>query len=62
MNHVIWDNVFGDIRGRFPDGTYIHTSNLSLNKDRCKEEDFLNALAQVQTRNSVYKLGARKRD
>jgi hypothetical protein len=34
MNHVIWDNVFGDIRGRFPDGTYIHTSNLSLNKDR----------------------------
>jgi len=60
LNHVLWGHIFDDVRKRWPNGTRIHTSTLSLPKDRCKEEDFLNSLYQVQTRNSIYKLGRRQ--
>lgn len=25
--NVVWGNVYDDVRGRFPDGTWIHTSH-----------------------------------
>lgn len=45
-NHVYWGNVYGDIRERFADGHWIHTSLVD------KVEDDL-----VYTLNSTYKLG-----
>lgn len=46
---IIYGYVYGDTKGRFPDGTYIQTSGV-MNR-AIKEGDI------VKTRNSVYKLG-----
>lgn len=49
--YIIWGNVFGDSKGRFRDGTRIHTSYITPPSEEWKEG------AIVTTRNSVYKLG-----
>ena len=46
---ILWGHVFDDVRKRFVDGEWIHTSG-TANRD-FKEGDI------VQTRNSVYILG-----
>lgn len=46
---IIYGYVYGDTKGRFPDGTYIHTSGIKNRK--------LTKGDIVKTRNSVYKLG-----
>ena len=44
---IIYGNIYNDIKGRFPDGTDIHTSKvLKIN--------FVDGV--VETRNSVYHL------
>lgn len=49
LNHVFWGFCHEDIRGRFRDGAYIHTS-LCHNPD-AKSGDV------IKTRNSTYLLG-----
>lgn len=49
-NTVYWGYVYGDIRNRFRDGSYIHTSRV-IKVDN--EENVIHTL------NSVYKLGAK---
>lgn len=46
LEHVYWGNIYDDIRGRFFDGQYIHTSYVI-----CAEGDIAHTL------NSTYKLG-----
>jgi len=46
---IIQGEIWGDIKGRFPNGTFIHTSGI-LNRDVAEG-------CVVETRNSVYKLG-----
>ncbi len=57
MNHVIWGHLVGDIRKRWHDGAYIHTSNLRLSKDKAKD---LQDGDTVHTMNSIYILGSKK--
>jgi len=47
---VVWGYIYGDTKGRFPDGTHIHTS--SIKPTGKLVEGFV-----VTTRNSSYKLG-----
>lgn len=47
---IIWGEVYNDIKGRFADGTEIHTS-------RVLKADFVNGV--VETKNSVYHLEIR---
>ena len=44
---VVVGTVYNDIKGRFPDGTLIHTSMVL-------QADFVNGV--IETRNSVYHL------
>jgi hypothetical protein len=46
---IIYGQIFNDTRGRWPNGTPIHTSGIKNRK--CKKDDI------VITRNSTYKLG-----
>lgn len=51
---IIWGYIYGDTKGRFYDGQYIHTSFLKMpaeEVDNLKEGDIL------LTNNSTYKLG-----
>lgn len=57
MNHVIWGNLVGDIRKRWPEGSYIHTSNLRISKADAKQ---LADGDTVNTLNSTYVLGSKK--
>ena len=43
---IYWGNIYGDVRGRFVDGTRIHTSDVEYVKDN-----------KVYTLNSIYELG-----
>jgi hypothetical protein len=43
---IYWGNIYGNVRGRFVDGTRIHTSNVEYVKDN-----------KVYTLNSIYELG-----
>lgn len=49
-NVIIMATIYNDIKGRFADGTPIHTS-------RVLKADFVNGV--VETRNSVYHLELR---
>jgi len=49
-NGMVWGQVFGDKKNRFPDGAWIHTSKVELPLSLEKGE-------LVRTRNSVYLLG-----
>ena len=51
---IIYGNLFGDHKGRFQDGTNIHTSGIKNRK--CEEGDV------VSTRNSRYLLGKKYTD
>ena len=44
---VAWGKIYNDVKGRFKDGTYIHTSRIFV-------ADLERGL--IQTKNSVYKL------
>lgn len=57
INHVIWGHLVEDIRKRFRDGAKIHTSNLSVSRDKAKE---LKNGDLVKTRNSLYLLSERR--
>lgn len=48
-NHMFWGRVYGDSKGRFADGTYIHTS--MCHKPDAKEGDI------IKTHYSTYLLG-----
>jgi len=52
VHPVIWGFIYDDERGRFRDGTWIHTS--LINKKKFKE---LKAGDTVETLNSSYLLG-----
>lgn len=43
---VYWGHIFGDIKGRFADGSFIHTSHVLKRKGKI-----------IHTMNSVYRLG-----
>lgn len=47
---MIWGYVYGDTKGRFYDGQYIHTSGI-------KYGEALDKGSVVNTRNSTYTLG-----
>ena len=47
---IVWGQIYDDIKGRFPDGTLIHTSDIVSWED----EYFINTL------NSRYSLGNKK--
>lgn len=49
VGQVIYGNIYGDSKGRFPDGLEIHTSRIDSIEDGI-----------AYTRNSVYKLGEPK--
>ena len=54
LYNVVWGNVYNDIHNRFPDGGWIHTSDIPgqrNNQKVFKEGDI------VKTLNSSYKLG-----
>lgn len=44
---IMYGSVYNDIKGRFPDGCFIHTSKVL-------KVDFVNGI--VETKNSVYHL------
>jgi hypothetical protein len=49
---IVWGNLNGDVRTRWSEGQFIHTSNVvGVSSDDIKEGD------TIQTLNSVYKLG-----
>lgn len=50
--NVIWGHVYEDVRGRFRDGTWIHTSVLRHPKIAVHKEGDI-----VRTLNSTYLLG-----
>lgn len=47
--HIYWGNLYGDTKGRWADGTYIHTSKVTHTEEM--EDHFI-----VHTLNSVYLL------
>lgn len=47
---VVWGLIYGDSKGRFADGSFIHTSSL-------KPTGKLEEGATITTRNSSYLLG-----
>ena len=51
---IIWGYVWGDKKGRFSNGQYIHTAGISHD-----QLDDLDNGTLVTTRNSTYRLGAR---
>lgn len=55
LDNIVWGNIDYDVKGRFPDGTYIHTSYLPKYENwepfDCKQGDL------IYTRNSIYRLG-----
>lgn len=57
LNHVLWGLIYDDIRERWWDGAYIHTSSLSLPKKVDVLRETLVEGNTVNTRNSVYLLG-----
>lgn len=57
--YILWGDIRGDIHGRFPDGSWIHTSGIKHSDfpvESLKEGDV------VKTRNSTYLLGKRGDD
>ena len=44
---IIYGTIYNDIKNRFPDGTFIHTSKVL-------KADFINGI--IETKNSVYHL------
>ncbi len=54
INHVIWGNIYGDSKGRFREGAYIHTSNLRMSKKEMLDHQEGD---EVLTMNSRYRLG-----
>lgn len=50
--NVIWGEIHGDQKKRWPDGTLIHTSNIPGGRDRSFSEGDV-----VETLNSKYRLG-----
>lgn len=55
--NVVWGEIFQDSKGRFPDGTWIHTSNIPSGRHRdYKEGD------HVRTLNSLYILGEQRKE
>ena len=55
--YVIWGDIYGDKKGRFRDGTRIHTSGISHKSFPTTE---LKQGTTILTRNSIYQLGVRK--
>lgn len=55
---IIWGEIYDDSKGRFPDGTTIHTSSIPGYKEKAKK---FKKGDRVQTLNSVYLLGNKKR-
>lgn len=53
-SHMICGNIYNDVKNRFDDGVYIHTSELRISKKAALE---LKAGDVVITRNSKYLLG-----
>lgn len=54
-HYIIWGSIYGDIHGRFTDGTVIHTSRITYAEvEDPKEGD------TIHTENSVYYLGKQK--
>jgi hypothetical protein len=49
LNHVYWGNLYDDVRKRWADATFIHTSMCHF--PNAKEGDI------IKTRNSTYLLG-----
>ena len=51
---IFWGYIYHDRNGRFPDGTFIHTSGVAYKSltSKPKEGDI------ITTRNSKYQLGA----
>jgi len=47
---IVWGFIYGDVKQRWCDGTYIHTSAV-INTEDIKEGGI------IRTLNSVYKLG-----
>ncbi len=60
--HVIWGNCYGDIRSRFVDGTYIHTSHITTNHRKGFKDNPPNEGDIIHTLNSYYKLGTKGTD
>lgn len=50
--NVMWGQVYGDIHGRFVDGTLIHTSTLKHSSKQIHKEGDI-----IATMNSFYLLG-----
>jgi len=48
---ILWGTLYGDSKGRWKDGTRIHTSDIMTPKEEWKEG------VVIQTRNSTYLLG-----
>ena len=61
-HRVIWGFCYGDVRGRFRDGTWIHTSMIP---DFVKTPDEFKRKtrkgSRVKTLNSLYLLGSKRR-
>lgn len=58
--HCIWGNIIDDVRGRFTDGTRIHTSHIVSFK---RSDEKINSLIKgdiIETLNSTYELGEPK--
>lgn len=49
---MIFGRVFGDVKRRFPDGSYIHTSTVLESSTKELQEGSI-----VETLNSIYRLG-----
>lgn len=46
QGEIYWGNIYGDIKGRFADGDYIHTSLITKRDEQI-----------IHTLNSTYELG-----
>lgn len=54
--NVIWGQVYDDSKGRFIDGTLIHTSDLIIPRNHTRKDPPVEGDI-MQTRNSRYLLG-----
>jgi len=51
LKGVLWGEIMGDTRGRFPDGTLVRTSKVEGDPYEFKVGD------EIKTKNTTYKLG-----
>jgi len=58
--NCVWGYIEGDVRDRFTDGTWIHTSDIPSTRQTrsftAKEGDL------IYTRNSIYRLGKPRKE